>query len=92
MVLFKGQRLLHPGLAGRGKQPLFPGGDYGPNNPEYRAAYNQLMWQRNTGTNRQGPYRTQGQANGCSGCDMCSGLICADCCCECMGGDLVPCC
>ena len=63
-----------------------------PNNPEYRAAYNQLMWQRNTGTNRQGPYRTQGQTNGCNGCDMCSGLICADCCCECMGGDLISCC
>ena len=60
--------------------------------PEYRAAYNQLMWQRNTGTNRQGPYRTQGQTNGCNGCDMCSGLICADCCCECMGGDLISCC
>lgn len=28
----------------------------------------------------------------CSGCDICSGLICADCCCECMGGDLIPCC
>ena len=63
-----------------------------PGNAEYQTALNQLMWQRNTGTNRQGPYRTQGQANGCSGCDMCSGLICADCCCECMGGDLISCC
>jgi DnaJ-class molecular chaperone len=26
------------------------------------------------------------------GCDVCSSLICADCCCECMGGDLIPCC
>lgn len=25
-------------------------------------------------------------------CSMCQGLICADCCCECMGGDLIPCC
>ena len=29
---------------------------------------------------------------GCSACDLCSGLICADCCCECMGGDLIRCC
>ncbi|HBN81189.1 MAG TPA: molecular chaperone DnaJ, partial [Ruminococcaceae bacterium] len=28
----------------------------------------------------------------CSACDACSSLICADCCCECMGGDLIPCC
>jgi hypothetical protein len=29
---------------------------------------------------------------GCSVCDVCSSLLCADCCCECMGGDLIPCC
>ena len=27
-----------------------------------------------------------------SACDCCSSLICADCCCECMGGDLISCC
>lgn len=31
-------------------------------------------------------------ADGCCDCDLCSTLICADCCCECMGGDLIPCC
>lgn len=25
-------------------------------------------------------------------CNCCSNLLCADCCCECMGGDLIPCC
>ena len=25
-------------------------------------------------------------------CRVCQGLICADCCCECMGGDLISCC
>ena len=25
-------------------------------------------------------------------CNTCSTLICCDCCCECMGGDLIPCC
>lgn len=68
-----------------------------PNNPEYRAAMNRMMWQRqgNFGgyNNNTNPYRTQpNQPGGCSGCDMCSGLICADCCCECMGGDLISCC
>ena len=29
---------------------------------------------------------------GCSSCDVCQGLICADCCCECLGGDLISCC
>jgi hypothetical protein len=28
----------------------------------------------------------------CSGCDICSSLICADCLCECCGGDLISCC
>ena len=37
-----------------------------------------------------GGYETRG--GGCSACDICSSLICADCCCECMGGDLIPCC
>ena len=29
---------------------------------------------------------------GMSPCDCCAGLMCADCCCECMGGDLIACC
>lgn len=63
-----------------------------PQNPEYRAALNQMTWQRNNGTNQNGQYRTTQSAAGCNGCDMCSSLICADCCCECMGGDLISCC
>ena len=62
-----------------------------PNNPEYRAALNQMMWQRNTGANQGGQYRGA-QMGGCSSCDMCTGLICADCCCEAMGGDCIRCC
>ncbi len=64
-----------------------------PANVEYQSALNQLMWQRNTGrpAGGYGDYRTV-QTGGCSGCDMCSSLICADCCCECMGGDLISCC
>ena len=60
-----------------------------PGNREYRAAYDQLDRQRRTGA-----YRPVGSpaVGGCSGCDVCQGLICADCCCECMGGDLIRCC
>ena len=64
-----------------------------PGNTEYQTALNQLMWQRNTGrpSGGYGDYRNV-QSGGMSGCDLCSGLICADCCCECMGGDLISCC
>ena len=33
-----------------------------------------------------------GGRRGLNVCDCCSSLICADCCCECMGGDLISCC
>ncbi len=59
-----------------------------PTNSEYRAALDRLNMQaRGYG----GGYRTS-QASGCSGCDVCSSLLCADCCCECMGCDLISCC
>ena len=59
-----------------------------PTNSEYRAALDRLNMQaRGYG----GGYQTS-QAGGCSGCDVCSSLLCADCCCECMGGDLIRCC
>ena len=60
-----------------------------PSNPEYRNAFNRA--QRQAGTQYNNPYRTYG-TGGMSSCDCCTNLICADCCCECMGGDLIPCC
>ncbi|MBQ6266836.1 MAG: J domain-containing protein [Clostridia bacterium] len=60
-----------------------------PGNKTYQAAYKQVNQARSGG------YRTErraGRDSGCSACDICSGLLCADCCCECMGGDLIPCC
>ena len=62
-----------------------------PGNPEYSAALNQAM---NQGSGFYGGYRpnTNMNAGGCNSCDLCSSLICADCCCECMGGDLIACC
>ncbi len=61
-----------------------------PQNPEYRAAFAQLQRQRGGGFAYRGANNTYG--GGCSTCDVCQSLICADCCCECMGGDLIPCC
>lgn len=66
-----------------------------PNNPEYRSARDQINWQRSGNTGRAGqPYNGgyAGNSCGCSGCDLCTGLCCADTCCECMGGDLCGCC
>ena len=65
-----------------------------PNNMEYQQA-KQMFNQRAAGYGRgyagsAGPYGPN--AGGCSTCDICQGLICADCCCECMGGDLISCC
>ncbi len=61
-----------------------------PQNAEYRAAVNRSQRQRN------GQYQPQYHTNsGCcnsSACDICECLICSDCCCECLGGDLISCC
>lgn len=57
-----------------------------PYNREYSAAREQLQQQFST---YGGGYRT---SRGGGGCDICTSLICADCCCECMGGDLISCC
>jgi len=58
-----------------------------PTNMEYRSALNRAQGQANAGYN---PYRSYG--GGMNTCDCCQSLICADCCCECMGGDLISCC
>lgn len=59
-----------------------------PSNSEYRATRDRLNMQAN---GYGGGYQTS-NVGGCSGCDVCSSLLCADCCCECMGGDLIRCC
>lgn len=59
-----------------------------PGNMEYRQAYQRVAQSRQTGG-----YRTA-DPNGqtCNTCDVCTTLYCADCCCECMGGDCIRCC
>lgn len=60
-----------------------------PYNNEYKAARDNL---RRRANGYGGGYNTSGGSGGCSTCDICQGLICADCCCECCGGDLISCC
>ncbi len=60
-----------------------------PNNAEYRAAREQLSKRTSA---YGGTYNTGSQTSSCSGCDICTGLLCADCLCECCGSDLISCC
>ncbi len=62
-----------------------------PTNFEYRQTLNRMN--NNTNTYRQSSYN-RGYNRGSSPdmCTICSTLYCADCCCECMGGDLIGCC
>ena len=56
-----------------------------PANPLYRQALGRVS--------QRGAYGGYtGSSADCSGCDMCTGLMCADCLCECCGGDLLRCC
>jgi len=59
-----------------------------PANLEYAQARDQLR-QR---TQSFGRAYSAGGGSSCSGCDLCTGLLCADCCCECMGADMISCC
>lgn len=60
-----------------------------PNNVEYRNTLNNLNVRTNAYRD-QGNYRGYNQSS--SFCGICSNLLIADCCCECMGGDLISCC
>ena len=49
-----------------------------PSNQEYRAALNRLMYQRQTA------YNQSVQMTSMSCCDLCAGMYCASCCCDCL--------
>lgn len=59
-----------------------------PYNTEYREASERM---RGASAHYGGGYRTT-HSSGPSYCDCCTNLLIADCCCECMGGDLISCC
>ena len=58
-----------------------------PGNIEYQNARDAFR-----ARSENGSYRTYQTSAGCCDMDCCTSLICADCCCECMGGDLIRCC
>lgn len=58
-----------------------------PGNPEYRAARDRI----NMMAGGYGRYASSTESSSCSGCDVCTSLLCLDCCCECFGGDLIRC-
>lgn len=60
-----------------------------PTNMEYRQVKQRM---RATAYSYDSPYRTTSYGSACSGTDCCTSLICANCLCECCGGDLIRCC
>lgn len=62
-----------------------------PSNNEYRSAFNSINNRTSGGyRTRQRTSQSGGKSDGI--CNICTTLLCADCCCECIGGDLIPCC
>ena len=55
-----------------------------PGNPEYESAYSTVN--ANASSYGQTNYGNQYQNSSCSCCDVCAGLMCADCLCNCCGG------
>lgn len=54
-----------------------------PQNPEYRQARDML---RNRAQSFGGGFNTQTTRIGCSPCGICTTVLCADCCCDCLSG------
>lgn len=85
----KGIVCLSKGWHFEGIQHLQTACNMDPGNAEYRNALNSV-------NSRRGAYMGTGNAYGYNQndqmCNCCSNLICADCCCEMMGGDLISCC
>lgn len=60
-----------------------------PSNVEYRQAFNML---NSRGSRTYHNYDAGNSNNVDTACNICGTLLCADACCECMGGDLIRCC
>lgn len=86
----KGMVLLRKGWYDGARQHFATASSMDPTNAEYANAYQTLN--RSASGYGQTYYGGQTQDGACSACNICSGLLCADCCCECAGGDCIPCC
>lgn len=85
---WKGMVLLRKGWYDGARQHFATACSMDPGNIEYTNAFNTVN--RSASGYGQTYYGSRGQ--GTDTCSICSGLLCADCCCECMGGDCIPCC
>lgn len=87
----KGTILYSRGWAEEAKNHFTRACQMDPGNAEYNMALKRVM---NQGQGMYGGYMPNMNQNvgGCTPCDICNGLLCADCCCGCMGGNLIPCC
>ena len=84
----KGTVLLRKGWYDGARQHFATANSMDPTNAEYANAYQTL----NRSASGYGQTYYGGQQGGNNVCGICSGLLCADCCCECAGGDCIPCC
>ena len=85
----KGVVCLSKGWHFEGIQHLQTACNMDPGNAEYRNMLNSVGMRQNTYHQTGNNY---GYSNNDQMCNCCTNLICADCCCECMGGDLISCC
>lgn len=59
-----------------------------PDNKEYQNALDKI---KRTADSFGGYRASNTDRTGCSVCQLCTTMVCADCCCECLGGDLIRC-
>jgi curved DNA-binding protein CbpA len=76
------------GSMGQGVQFVQRAANMDPANTEYRNFLNQILNMQRSYQQRAYSYGGRGS----SSTDCCTQLICADCLCECLGGDLISCC
>lgn len=85
----KGRIALGRGWYSQARQYFQTAVNMSPNNSEYQNALNSMNRSNAEYRNMGG---AQGYGGGMDACDCCNFLLCSDCCCECMGGDLISCC
>lgn len=84
----KGCVLMNRGSYFEAKRHIDTACSMDPGNGEYQKARADM----NSYTGRYGRTTTSNTGSSFDGCDICTTLLCADCLCECMGGDLIGCC
>lgn len=80
---------LNKGWHFEGLQHLQTAVNMEPSNAEYRNMLNSVAGRSRS---YQQTGNTFGYGSGIDTCNCCTNLLCADCCCEMLGGDLIPCC